>query len=152
MKTLAAAPSVCTFGRTELTLSFSTQPTMAAARLTIVSVCPARPSKALATSSILLSTMCAIACSSPFAFSSVATTSALVSTLIATCPAPCQLAASSRMGEDRPGNCLQGQNLIDCAPFNSLIRHAEDHAGGLILGDGHGPRLFHFQHSAGAVI
>src|SRR5208282_1068308 len=99
------------------------------------------------------STTLAIAHNSPLAFSSVATTSALVPAVMVRAgivpaimvPAVMVLVssflacASSSMGQDRPGHSLQRQNLIDRVPLDRLIRHTENHAGGLILGDGHSP-------------
>jgi hypothetical protein len=58
-------------------------------------------------------------------------------------------------GERRAGfarDLLLRQDLVHAAQLDGLLGHAEDHAGGLVLGDGHGAGLLHLQHSARAVV
>jgi hypothetical protein len=58
----------------------------------------------------------------------------------------------SAMGEDPFGNRLQGQYFVHAAPFDCLVRHAEDNTRCFVLGDGVGAGLLHLEHAVGAVV
>ena len=56
------------------------------------------------------------------------------------------------MVQDRPGNRFKRDDLVDAVQFDRLFWHAEDDAGGFVLGDCCGAGLLHLEHAARAIV